>query len=456
MYSTLPARLGAMFLLATLPGMSWMQAQTAAPPPGTSSPNDFPTQTVAPDASSAKALTAKAEDAILHEKYNVALPLLDRVIAMVPENSQEAGRALYDRGYAKQQLSQPAAAEADYRAAIAANPKQFESHAALGQLLVQQQQWTSARQELELAATLTPASGDRVQAVASVNRLLARVDAELHDTAAASEALLAALKTTPEEPDDTFLTAQLAEEQGNYAGAEEQYRKVLAENPQSIPAAEGLARALIHDRKFADAEATTRKALQQEPNNSVLLAQSATALAGQGKTDAAIAQLALLHGQNPEQPAVTRMLADLYSTGGRAADAEPLYEQLIASDENDPELLTAAGANFVRAQKWPQAIQVLQRSLKLKPDQGDAWSALAFASSQNGQYTLTLTALDHRAQSLADVPATLFLRATALDHLHRTREAVSYYQKFLDAAKGEFPDEVSQTRERLAELHRAH
>jgi uncharacterized protein HemY len=197
-------------------------------------------------------------------------------------------------------------------------------------------------------------------------------------------------------------------------------------------------------------------ALQQEPNDPVLLAQSATALAGQGKSQAAIAQLETLHRQNPNQPAVTRMLADLYSTNGQAASADPLYRQLLKDNPHDPDLLTAFGENLMREQKWSQAVKAFQESLNLRPEQEDAWSGLAFAASENQQYPLVLTALDRRAQYLPDGPATIFLRATALDHLHRTREAIPLYRKFLTEAQGKFPDEDSQTRQRLAELRKSH
>ena len=184
--------------------------------------------------------------------------------------------------------------------------------------------------------------------------------------------------------------------------------------------------------------------------------ESATALAGQGKTDTAIAQLEALHRQDPSQPAVTRMLADLYSGGGEAAKAAPLYQQLLASEPQNPDLLTATGENLILQQQWPEAVQTLQRSLNLQPAQGDAWSGLAFAALQDGQYPLVLTALDHRTQYLAETPATVFLRAAALDHLHHTRQAVTYYREFLREAQGKFPDEEAQTRQRLAALGKSH
>ena len=142
--------------------------------------------------------------------------------------------------------------------------------------------------------------------VASAARTLARVDAEMHDAASASDALLAALQLTPEQTDDTLLAAQLAEEVDNYAGAGKEYQKILAKDPTSIAATEGLARAFIHQGKFADAETALQPALKQEPNDPTLLSLSVTALAGQGNTSAAESQLESLHQQNPNQPAVTR------------------------------------------------------------------------------------------------------------------------------------------------------
>jgi tetratricopeptide (TPR) repeat protein len=440
-----------MVLLVMMACASCLHAQTTPLPPGTSTPD-----TAAQPENRTTDLLTQAEDAILRGDSAKALPLLNQAITAASTNSQQAARAFYDRGYIEQQQQQLPAAQADYRSANTLDPKQFESHAALGHLLAQQDQWKEARQQLELAAALQPASGNAIQSIAHVDRSLARVDAQLHDDASAGDALLAALKLTPEEPDDTFLAGQLAEDQKNYPGAEQQYKKFLDGDPKSIPAAEALARVLIHQSRYSDAEPILHRALDQQPNDPVLLAALATSLAGQGKTQDAIVQLETLHRQNPNQTAVTRMLADLDSSSGHAGNADSLYQQLIAADPHDTDLLTAAGENFTHQQKWPQAVQMFQQSVDIQPRQGDAWGGLAFAASQNHQYSLVLTALDQRSRYVPDIPATVFLRATALDHLRRTREAVPLYRQFLSEAQGKFPDEESQTRQRLAEIKNSH
>jgi tetratricopeptide (TPR) repeat protein len=427
--------------------LSAAYAQAPSLPAGTSSPSESGTIS-----RSATSLISKAEDAITQSDYGKAVPLLKQATTFSGATPREVGRAWYDLGYIEQVQDNNAAAEANFQKAVAADPKQFEAHSALGRLLAHQQKWKSAKRELEAAATLQPASGDRKKALAEVYRMLARVEAQLGDAPAASDALLAALKLTPETPADTLFAAQLAESEQDDAGAAAEYKKALAANPKSEESLEGLARTLIHQGKYDQAEAPLKQALAKKPSDPRLLAESATMYAAQGKAKEAIAQVELLHNQEPQQTAVTRMLADLLNDNGQPEKAAPLYKQLVAADPKNPDLLTAQGENFMRLQKWPEAAAVLRKSLEQKRDQGDAWSALAFADSENHEYTAVLTALDNRAKYLPDVPATVFIRATALDHLHRTPEAIPLYQKFLREGKGKFPDEEAQTRKRLAEL----
>jgi tetratricopeptide (TPR) repeat protein len=148
------------------------------------------------------------------------------------------------------------------------------------------------------------------------------------------------------------------------------------------------------------------------------------------------------------------MLADLYSSAGDPDKAAPLYQQLLANDGNNPDLLTATAENLMRQKLWAQAVETFQKSLQIQPTQEDAWSGLAFAAWRNEQYPLVLTALDHRAETLSDSPATLFLRATALDHLHQTKQAMQYYRKFLAAAHDQYPDEEQETHQRLKALEK--
>lgn len=440
-------------VLAGLTGI--VLAQEPALPAGTTSVDSAATATPA-TANGRPDLAAQAEDAIVRGEMQKALTLLDSALAITPNNA----RLLYDRGYVEQSLQHTEAAIADFQKAIVVDPKQYGAYAALGRLYASQGRLASARAQLEAATTLVPADPHPAQTKAGDLRLLARVDEQLHDPAAATNALIAALKLTPEQPEDTLLAAQLAEQQGDRAGAETEYRKALTtvpvNGPEFVEAVTGLTRILVHEGKFDEAGQLLQQALAQQPQDPTLLAQQAAVLAGEGKTAGAISTLETLHQASPNQAAVTRMLADLYTQEGEAAKADPLYVQLLAQGRPDADLLTARGENLIRQQRYAGAVAILQKAVALQADLPDTWSDLAFAASEDKQYALVLQALDHRANYKLEVPATLFLRATALDHLHQSKQAILYYRQFIQEVKDKFPDkfpnELWQAQQRLAVL----
>ena len=445
-------QLGCALLLASLAQPAGL-AQSAPLPPGTTdggaaaaaSPGNPPADTLA-------AVEAKLDA----QDYSGALPLLDAWLSAHPSDA----RALFDRGYVESAQNHPAAAEADYRKAIATNPQQFEAHLALGLLLAPTKP-AEAATELQAATRLEP-SPPNPAAQAQADRALARLLSK-SDPEAAKQALLAALKLSPETTDDTLLTAEIAEAAGDPETAEEAYRGVLAAAPAAansdvaLQATTGLAHLLILQRKDADAELLLRKALTHNAADPVLNSQLANVLVRQGKTDDALAVLENLHAGQPGDRNVARTLADLYTQSGQAAKADPLYVQLLAAPgapEPDAFLLAARGDNLVRQQRFADAVVILKQATSLDAKNGDAWSSLAFAASESHQPQLTLDALAMRSKVMTETPGTYFLAATAWDTLHQTKRAVEMYKQFLAVAGGKFPDEEWEAKHRLIALDR--
>ncbi len=76
----------------------------------------------------------EAESKIEQKDFEGARPLLAKYLSQHPGDA----RALFDLGYVEDAGSHEDAAAADYRKAIAADPKQFEARMALGLLLAHQ------------------------------------------------------------------------------------------------------------------------------------------------------------------------------------------------------------------------------------------------------------------------------------------------------------------------------
>lgn len=392
----------------------------------------------------------EAEAKLDARDYPAARSMLLKYLSAHPADA----RALFDLGYVEDATGEADAAEASYRKAIAADPRQFEAHSALGLLLAGQGKQAEAVGELSAAGKLTPNPANP-PAQAQANRALARL-LEPSDPEAARKALIAALRESPETPADTLLAAEIAGRAGDTDGAADAYGKVLSSAPTGSPeqaeASAGLAHLLIAAKRYADAEPVLRKALAARPEDPALQTELADVLNAEGKPADAIAVLEKLHAAKPDDPAIATMLADLYAQTGDHAKADPLYAQAVAAHPHDPALLAARGDTLVREGQYQEALPVLKEATQLDPKNGNAWSSLAFAANQTHQPQLVLDALAMRSKVMSETPVTYFLAATACDSLQETKHAVELYRQFLSVAGTGFPDQVWQAKHRLVAL----
>jgi tetratricopeptide (TPR) repeat protein len=377
-----------------------------------------------------------------------------KLFAALAVKDPKDGHLLYDLGFSQDALDQTSAAEVSYRGAIAADPKFFEPHLALGLLLARTGDHAGAREELAKAVSVTT---ENQALMARAYRALARLD-QTNNPGAASDELLSAMKISPETPDDILLSGELAEASGDPAAAEAAYRRLLAADPQNQDATASLIHLLIAQNKADQAETMLTTALAKDADNPTLNAQLALLYEQQGKTEQAIPLVEKLHTAHPEDAAMTRLLARLYSSDNQYDRAAPLYATLLASSPKNPSLLDDSANAEIHLKHFAEAEALLKRAVaepsafSSKDGLGEAASHLAFAASANNDPETTLQALDIRATILPVSPSSLFLAATAHDKLHHTKQASDLYKQFLSVANGKFPDEEWEARHRLITL----
>jgi predicted Zn-dependent protease len=430
-------------------------AQQTSLPAGTHDPDEpvVPPSTLssARPAGIAPALAA-AENKIESHDYDAARPGLLGYLQQHPSDA----RALFDLGFVEDSTGQQDAAERGYSKAIAADPKQFESHAALGLLYAQTSRTDKALPELETASQLEPANHDPA-AKAQVWRSLAQLQLA-SDPAAAKQSLLKALQLVPgsDTPADLVLTGQIAEANDDPGDALIAYKRALAAEPGSAGATSGLAHVLLRQKKPQEAEPLLRAAIAKHPEDAGLAAQLATALSAEGNDAEAITTLEKLHQLQPANTAVSGMLADAYLRTGTADKAAPLLAEAAQAAPNNAALLTGYGQSLIYTKQFAAAIPVLERATTAEPKNEEAWGGLAFAHSQLHQDQQVLKDLAARQKIIADTPETLFLWATSYDNLHQMKQAAEYYERFLAAAQGKYPNEEWQAKHRLVALGHGH
>jgi len=419
-------------------------AQPVPLPPGTTGGDDQQQKQVSSPLDDVEAAMAA-------KNYPLATARLEIYLSAHPND----GRALFDRGYVEDAQGHTETAEVWYRKAAAADPNQFEARSALGLLLAARgdpRDGQEAIEDLTAAVQLQPNPPNPV-AKAQADRALARL-LRTSDPTGARDALVDALKQTPETPSDTVLAGQIAEAAGDLEIAEQEYRQALKSAPDLSDASAGLAHLLIAEKRYADAQPVVEAALRRDPNSPALSAQLAAILNGQGKPADALALLEKLHQQQPDSPSVASMLADADFQAGKLDEADVLYRQLLAKSPNDADLLDAHGQILVRQQHFQEAVAAFRQAVAARPDDIDAWSGIAFADSETHQYQDELHALSMRSKNAPESPASLFLWATAYDNLHQSKAAANYYHRFLAAAQGKFPDQEWQAKHRLVTLEK--
>jgi tetratricopeptide (TPR) repeat protein len=392
-----------------------------------------------------------ANDALAANDWAKAITLLQPLAQANPQNAQ----ILYDLGSAQDALDQEAPAEQSYRAAILDAGGYLEPRLALGLLLARAGNFDQAREELKAAADIQ--NGDKLLRARAL-RAMARIDQKTRPADARDE-LLAALAISPETPEDTLMTAELAEAaNGGKDAAEAAYKHLLVERPADPSATAALAHLLLQQKRYDDAEKLLSASLAAHPADPGLSIQLAEVYLAEEKTSQALPLVEQLHTANPNQPGVTRLLAELYVQGKEWARAEPLLAALVTENPKDGPIVDLE-AEALLHQHQTLAAQRLLTPIVAQPalfasteDWGSAAADLAFAASENNQPALVLQILQNRAKVLPQSTPMLFLLAISEDKLHHVKNAVGAYKDFLASSNGANPNEEFEARHRLIAL----
>lgn len=420
-------------------------------PPGTSS--SVPDSRTATAPSSQSVALQRAEDAIAAGKYEVAVKLL-MPLAIA---DQKDARIFYDLGFAQDALGKDEAAATAYRAAVARSPSDATARVSLGLLLARTGDRAAGEEQLAAAVKLPGTAPD---IMGRAYRALAQMHVETKPAQAAEE-LVAALKLSPETPDDAALAAAIADAQHDDAAAETAYRHAQAMAATDPEVALGYARLLSRQKKHTEAEAVLEPARKAHPDNRALTAEYASQELLLNHTVEVLPLLLQLHNAQPTDAAMARLLASAYVANSEAAKAEPIYVALLKADPNDADLQVEWADCLIRQKRSAEAEPILQRvvssdSKALPKDvRANAAGMLAFAASKNNEPETTLKALSIRETMISPSAPYTFLAATAHDTLHHTKQAAEQYRLFLQQARGTFPDQEWQAKQRLQILDRS-
>ena len=385
---------------------------------------------------------SRAEEAIQKNDLAAAESLLKKTIMRDPKNYL----AWFDLGFVYNRLKRTEDSIHAYRQSVAAKPDVFESNLNLGLMLARSNS-PEAEQFLRAASKLKPTDHveeGQARAWLSLGHILESTKPD-----DALDAYQKAAALTPKDPEPHISAGLLRERRKDFAGAEADYKQVLILDPHSNEAVMGLTNIYMKSGRVADAEPLLRQLSTARPDDAVLHLQLGRVLAAQGKKDEAVPEIQSALKLSPNDVEAQRDLADLQTQSANLPDAEKTYRDLVKASPNDAQLHQSLGEILLKQHNFPEAQQEFQAAIRLKPDFGEAYGSLAIAADENKNYPLAIKALDVRDKLLPPTTVGIFMRATAYDHLHDFKQASVYYRLFLDAAKGQYPDQEWQARHRL-------
>jgi tetratricopeptide (TPR) repeat protein len=265
---------------------------------------------------------------------------------------------------------------------------------------------------------------------------------------------------------------------GRYADAEQRLRAVLEIDPKAAAAHASLGSALARQGKLEAAESAFQQAAALDAGWKEALLEVAELYEKAKQAPAAIR----IYEQFPENVAARERLAELLLASGRAQESIPhleaavkaspsaanhyalataflrskqldkagaQLEQALALEPDNTELRLTYGRVLRDRKNTQAAAQQFWQVAKAKPESKEAWSELAGMLLLLENYPQAVAAYD-RLEALGESNAALFFfRAIALDRTKQYKPALANYQRFLALSQDRHPDEEFKARQRI-------
>jgi tetratricopeptide (TPR) repeat protein len=181
-------------------------------------------------------------------------------------------------------------------------------------------------------------------------------------------------------------------------------------------------------RQLKDFDAATATAQQMKaafPDDPRAAYLSAQLLQDKGRTPEAIAAFSDLIKRAPQDTALVYEYSSLLEKAGRLPEAERALRDLLSKDPLDANALNSLGYMLAdHGQKLDEAVDLVQRALKVDPGNPSFLDSLGWAYFQQGKIDLADPALTQAAEQLPE-------SSTVQDHLGELRFK---QQRFADAA----------------------
>jgi len=386
-------------------------------------------------------LLDEAQHDIDNNQFEAALAPLQKFLAEKPDIAW----AHFQLAYACTALKRTEEARAEYERATTLDPKMSEAFLNLGILLTEKDP-AAAVAPLRRAVDLLPAQS-------RPRFLLGLAQERSGDIPAAAESYESALHLDPRDVETVIHLGNLYAGLKRYSDAEARFRSALELEPKSPQALLGLAQSLDAQKK-PEAAVAYRDYLAVQPDTPGAQSRVIHLLLEQKQYDAALAELDRVDAGKPATLDSLRSRADIQIAQKKWDDSIVTLRKAIALAPNDAQLHGGLGRVYMQKRDFPSAEKEIKAALQIDRNNLTYWKDLSSTYYLGGNFPATIATLDLIAKAEKPGPGEWFIRALCYDKLNQPKPALEAYEKFLELDQDKNPDQVWQAQQRSKVLRR--
>lgn len=363
-------------------------------------------------------LLVQAKAAADKNDYVTAATDYEKYLAQKPDDAT----AHFDLGYVYTAQKEKDKAIAEYRKAIALDPKMAQAYLNLGISLLDD----DAKAAIAPLQKATELNYDYAQG----HYLLGTAEERAGQPNAVKEYTIA-VKLDPNDYSEHIALARAELAGGNASAAEPEFREALKLKTNDAESELGLAQSLMDQKKPADAATALDDYLQGNPDDAKARVLRASLLTDLGRNDEALAELDRAGKGTTETLQTLKLRSVIYYREKDFEKAANALQKAAAIAPQDAGIRARLGHALLETKNYAGATQQLSEALRLDPSSNDALRDLVAAEYLKKDYPATLATLNLLDARETPKPGAWFVRATCYDHLGQAKEALDAYRKFL-------------------------
>jgi tetratricopeptide (TPR) repeat protein len=362
------------------------------------------------------------------EDTGKARDVLTEVVAARPDV-----QSLYLLSQAQRRLGDSKAAEASARRAITQNSKNPWGYYALAEALEERREYQAV--VTELAPIVTELRAKPTENALASSLLLPHLGFAYQELGQHDKAIAAfeeARKLSPKDPavSGYLIEANIAAKK--YAAAADLARAAVADNPDNLRLLRLQAQALRHSGKADQGVAVLEEAVRTHADDPIAYVALAQLYSDLDRGPQAVKVLQDAQAKFPSDTTIVFELGAAYDKQKKFADAEAAFKQLIALEPDNSAALNYLGYMLAeRGERLDESVNLLQKALKIDPDNGSYLDSLGWAYFKQDKLDLAEDNLRRAADQLKTNSVIQDHHGDVLFKLGRVDEAIAAWTRAL-------------------------